>query len=351
MESLLKNRAIVGFFIAWIPLTALVVVLLHIRGLSWVQSSILAVCFGVPLSIASASSQYMCRVLPLKRSRLTQVIPALVGACLVVSGGWAATFYSICRTFECLQPEKLSEVTVLLFMLGDAYFAFSLIIHYLIIAVAQTREAEKSADEARVLGREAELRALRAQVNPHFLFNSLNSVAALVSISSERAREMVLLLSDFFRSTLAFGKQETVSLGQELTLVDKYLQIEAVRFGDRMEIDNDIDRSCDHLVLPPLLLQPLYENAVKHGVSTSVETVTIRTSVTRVENAVQIIIANEYDEDAAPRRGTQTGLSTTRERVKRFFGDGARIAAVKNAGQFTVTLVLPEKKKATGTPR
>ena len=345
MDSLLKNKAIVGFFIAWIPLTALVVVLLHLRGLSWAQSSILALCFGVPLSMASASSQYMCRVLPLRRSRLTQVIPALVGACLVVSGGWAAIFYSVCRTVECLPAGKLSDVTIFLFMLGDAYFAFSLVIHYLIIAVAQTREAEKSADEAKVLGREAELRALRAQVNPHFLFNSLNSVAALVTISSERARDMVLLLSDFFRSTLAFGKQETVTLGQELTLVDKYLQIEAVRFGDRMDIVNEIDSRSLDLVLPPLLLQPLYENAVKHGVSASVDMVTIKTNVTRAEDRVRITISNDYDEDAAPRRGTQTGLSTTKERVKRFFRDKSTITVVKDAGRFTVTLILPDDRE------
>ncbi|MBN2717366.1 MAG: histidine kinase [Deltaproteobacteria bacterium] len=348
MESLFRNKATIGFFIAWVPLTALVGVLLHIRGLSWAQAAVLSLFFGVPLSIASASSQYMCRVLPLRRSRLTQVIPALVGACIVVTGVWTAAFYSTCRTFECLPTERLNEITVFLFMMGDAYFAFSLVIHYLIIAVAQTREAERNADEAKVLGREAELRALRAQVNPHFLFNSLNSVAALVSISSERAREMVLLLSDFFRSTLAFGKQETVTLGEELMLVDKYLQIEAVRFGDRMEIESRIDKSCDGLVLPPLLLQPLYENAVKHGVSASVDTVTIKTVVERVETGVRIIISNEFDEDAAPRRGTHTGLSTTRERVKRFFRDRGTISVTRDSGRFTVSLILPDSREEKG---
>ncbi|MBN2526243.1 MAG: histidine kinase [Deltaproteobacteria bacterium] len=343
MEALFKDKSTLGFFIAWIPLTALVGVLLHVKELSWMQSTILAICFGVPMAIASASSQYMCRVLPLRRSRLTQVIPALVGACIVVSGGWTAAFYSVCRTAQCIPAHKLDDVTLLLFMMGDAYFAFSLVLHYLLIAVAQTRDAEKRAHEARVLGREAELRALRAQVNPHFLFNSLNSVAALVSISSERAREMVLLLSDFFRSTLAFGKQETVTLGEELMLVDKYLQIEAVRFGDRMEIDSEVDVRCNTLELPPLLLQPLFENAVKHGVSSSVDTVTIRTRVKRVDNTVQIVISNEYDEDAAPRRGTHTGLSTTRERVKRFFGESAKITATRQSGVFKVDLALPAK--------
>ncbi len=349
MEALFRNKATLGFFIAWIPLTVLVGVLLHVRGLDWLQSVILSVCFGIPISIASASSQYMCRVLPLRRSRLTQVIPALIGACIVVAGGWTAIFYGVCRTAECIPLEKLNEIALFLFMMGDAYFAFSLIMHYLIIAVAQTREAEKSADEARVLGREAELRALRAQVNPHFLFNSLNSVAALVSIDADKAREMVLLLSDFFRSTLAFGKQESVTLGEELVLVDKYLQIEAVRFGDRMTIENYIEPESHSLRLPPLLLQPLFENAVKHGVSASLETVTIRTSVVCIDNGVQIMISNEYDEHAAPRRGTRTGLSTTRERVKRFFGDGASIVASRENSIFTVSLTLPRPSEGKHT--
>ncbi|MBN2344319.1 MAG: histidine kinase [Deltaproteobacteria bacterium] len=341
MEKLFRNKATLGFFLAWIPLTALVGVLLHIRGLSWTQAAVLSVAFGIPMSFASASAQYMCKALPLRRSTLTQVVPALVGACIVISGGWTAAFYGICGTTECMAADKLAEVTLFLFMMGDAYFAFSLILHYLIIAMDEARSAEKSADEAIVLGREAELRALRAQVNPHFLFNSLNSIAALVSMDAGRAREMVLLLSEFFRSTLAFGKQKSVTLGEELMLVDKYLKIEAVRFGDKMEVIQDADKACLSLKLPPLLLQPLYENAVKHGVSASLDTVVIKTTVECVKNGVYFTIQNGFEDDAPPRRGTHLGISTTRERLKHFFGEGASMSVKKESGSFTVTLFMP----------
>lgn len=345
MDPLFRNKTSLGFFLAWIPLTALVLVLLHMRGLPWGHAAVLSVCFGIPMGIASASAQYMCKALPLRRSKMMEVFPAWVGACIVVSGGWTAAFYVVCHTTECLDPEKLTEIATFLFVMGDVYFGFSLVLHYLIIAMDLTHEAQKQADEAKVLSREAELRALRAQVNPHFLFNSLNSVAALVTMDASGARKMVLLLSDFFRNTLAFGKQETVTLGEELVLVEKYLQIEAVRFGDKMKANQEIDNECLSVLLPPLLLQPLYENAVKHGVSASLDTVVIATKVWQSPGSVHIAITNDIDEDAVPKRGTRTGISTTKERLQRFYSDGAAMAVSKDDGYFSVSLSLPFNKE------
>ena len=117
---------------------------------------------------------------------------------------------------------------------------------------------------------------MRAQLNPHFLFNSLNSINALVGGDPEGARRMCEGLGDFLRRTLQLGAREAVTLGDELALVDRYLAIEQVRFGDRLAVERAIDADALACLLPPLLLQPLVENAIKHGVAERIEGGTVR---------------------------------------------------------------------------
>jgi LytS/YehU family sensor histidine kinase len=117
--------------------------------------------------------------------------------------------------------------------------------------------------QALVAARDAELKALKAQINPHFLFNSLNSISALAGIDAARAREMCVRLSDFLRSSLSVGEREAVPLSEELALAHNYLGVEQVRFGGRLRVEQQIAPECESALVPPLLLQPLVENAVK----------------------------------------------------------------------------------------
>src|SRR6202007_707791 len=143
------------------------------------------------------------------------------------------------------------------------YF-LSIALHYMFIAVQASRQSE-------ILTRDAELRALKAQINPHFLFNRLNSIAALAVSDGARAREMCIRLSDFLRNTLGLGERESVTWKDELELVRAYLDVEKVRFGSRLAVEMNVSGECAECQVPPLVLQPLIENAVKHGIATLVD--------------------------------------------------------------------------------
>src|SRR5258708_23686015 len=129
------------------------------------------------------------------------------------------------------------------------------------MAKAGAREVEMQVMQTSVLARDAELRALRAQINPHFLFNRLNSISALTSIDGARAREMCLLLADFLRLTLGMGEKTGIPFSEELDLLEKFLAIEKERFGARLRIVEKIDDDANHCIIPALLLQHVLENA------------------------------------------------------------------------------------------
>jgi LytS/YehU family sensor histidine kinase len=166
-----------------------------------------------------------------------------------------------------------------------------------------------------VAAREAELRALRSQVNPHFLFNCLHSISALILNQPEAARRMCLELGDFFRDSLRAGSLPRIPMEFEATLVRRYLDIERVRFGDRLRAEISVAPDAERTLVPPLLLQPLAENAVRHGIATLVDGGDIAISVTRQGNRVTVAIDNAFDPDGR-RSGTGVGIANVRARLE-----------------------------------
>jgi two-component system, LytTR family, sensor histidine kinase AlgZ len=133
--------------------------------------------------------------------------------------------------------------------------------------------------QVRMLTRDAELRALKAQVNPHFLFNSLNSISALTSSDAAKAREMCILLGEFLRRTLGLGEKSAIPLEEEMSLIRAFLSVEKIRFGERLRMEMTVPKECLDFSVPPLLLQPLVENGVGHGIANLVEGGSIRLDV------------------------------------------------------------------------
>jgi hypothetical protein len=331
----------VAYYVAWLPMLALLAVLLGLRGMSWWTAGILGVAMGAPYALICGSTYYMARALPLRRARLFQVLTNLLGASLAASAAWAGLSYLVGLALGGATGELLAQQVGVLFGVGIAFFAVSLAFHYLILALEAIRRAERDADRARVLTREAELRALRAQIDPHFLFNSLNSIAALTAVDPARAREMCRLLSEFFRSTLRLGEQSRLPLGEELDLARRYLEIERVRFEDRLRVEERVDRGCLDLLLPPLLMQPLVENAVKHGVAQLAEGGSIAIDVSDSGDRVAVAVENTFEADEEPRGRGGRGLAIVEERLRSFYGDAAQMVVGRTGGCFRVELRLP----------
>src|SRR5262249_50302319 len=139
--------------------------------------------------------------------------------------------------------------------------------------------------------------ALKAQLQPHFLFNSLNSISALTSTDPGRAREMCVSLADYLRKSLAVEDRETIPIGEELSLARSYLDVERVRFGDRLDGEEEIARGGGAAGAPPLLLQPLVENAVLHGIGTLVAGGVVRIEVAQAGHRLRIVVSNPFDPD------------------------------------------------------
>jgi two-component system, LytTR family, sensor histidine kinase AlgZ len=214
-------------------------------------------------------------------------------------------------------------------------------VHYLAATVAASRLAEQRALHLLVQAREAELRALRAQIDPHFLFNSLNSISALTSSDPASARRMCIELADFLRRTLVLGQRERISLSEELDLAEGYLRVEQVRFGPRLRVERDVDEPALTASVPPLLLQPLVENAVRHGIAQTLEGGTIRIEAKREGTRLRVSVSNPRDPDGRGRPGAGVGLRNVAGRLRTLFGADARLDATAGADSYLVRLELP----------
>jgi sensor histidine kinase YesM len=230
-----------------------------------------------------------------------------------------------------------------LFAVGVPLYGVSMGIHYLVRVVESAREAERRVLESQVATREAQLRALRAQLNPHFLFNSLNSINALVGTDPEAARRMCESLGDFLRRTLALGARESVTLEEELSLVERYFAIERVRFGERLGVERAIERGAERCLVPPLLLQPLVENAVKHGIAERLQGGTVKITAAVKEGALRLSVENEVDDDTVTKPGQGVGLENVRRRLDVVSARDARLDTARENGTFRVTLTLPAR--------
>jgi two-component system, LytTR family, sensor kinase len=268
---------------------------------------------------------------------------------LVLSGAISITLWVLITKYFVLlvlpeQNDYLSywEATFP-YRIGTGVFIYGLVVLSYFLFVSLSNLSEKNAKEARLesLVKETELKMLRSQINPHFLFNSLNSVSSLTITDPEKAREMVIKLSEFMRYALSRKDEQPVTLQNELENLRLYLDIEKVRFGDKLTTEENIEPGCLDFKIPVMLLQPLYENAVKHGVYESTESVKIITQAKIIDGFFEISISNNYHPAPSLKRGTGTGLLNVTRRLELFYGNKGSIKTSKENGIYNVTLYLP----------
>jgi two-component system LytT family sensor kinase len=205
----------------------------------------------------------------------------------------------------------------------------------------QREDAARRADTDK-LAKEAELAQLRQQLQPHFLFNSLNSINALVATQPELARTMVQQLSDFLRGIVKKDDRQLMSLDEELQHLTLYLDIEKVRFGYRLNVVIDASAECRKLKLPPLLLQPIVENAIKFGLYDTVGTITISISAEMTANYLLIRVQNPFDPETASRQGTGFGLNSISRRLYLLYSQSGLLETRKDDSIFTTTVKIPQ---------
>jgi LytS/YehU family sensor histidine kinase len=252
--------------------------------------------------------------------------------------GWAQLLASLNIG---LQPEVYLAQPWLLFVVGALLFWLAIAFHYVLIASNASQNAERRSLEAGLLAREAELKALRAQLDPHFLFNSLNSISSLTGRDPSGARKMCLQLAEFLRDTLRLGAAQRISLQEELNIVERYLSIEQVRLGARLNVCKDTSPHALSAKVPALILQPLAENAVLHGIAHLLEGGTVTIRALREHSMLVVSVSNPCDPDRPRNKRAGLGLSLVRQRLQSQFGLAGQLETLEERGEFTAKLSLP----------
>jgi two-component system, LytTR family, sensor kinase len=209
--------------------------------------------------------------------------------------------------------------------------------------LAEQQENDRRKNNAEKLARDAELYNLRQQLQPHFLFNSLNSISALIGLEPERARKMIQQLSDFLRGSIKKDEQTRISLSEELEYLQLYLEIEKVRFGHRLSTVIEVDASTEALFIPSLLLQPIVENAIKFGLYDTTDEVTIHISAQVADRDLVLTVTNPFDpETSSPRRGTGFGLNSVQRRLYLLYARNDLLQTSASGQLFTTMIKIPQ---------
>ncbi len=339
MHPIFKSRSgLIAYLVAWIPLGLLFGFVIHVAGhLSAMQSLTFTIPLTAVLACVCLSAWFVCRSLPLRTTRFGKLIIHHVFAAMLASTIVVAIMNMLVMSVGKFVPSArnwfhaaVPVLAVMVFLV----FLLSVALHYVLLALESSQRAE-------VLSREAELKALKAQINPHFLFNSLNSISALTSIDPARAREMCVRLSDFLRNSLRLGERTSVPFSEELALTKTYLDVEQVRFGQRLKVRQDLDPGCEYCDVPPLLVQPLIENAIKHGIATLTEGGEIEFSVRKQRDFLRITVENPFDPDAPAARKTGFGLVNVRNRLQARYGPDGKMDIQIDRYRYRVVLSFP----------
>ena len=343
MHPILRDARRLGLYLlAWVPLGALMTSALAPTHLSWAQAFAICIPLCLVYAFVCLAASYVCRSLPIREGGIQRLITTQALNAVIGGGIWVVLARGLAWVIG-IPSARMSGVLPLIFLAGVMFYLLSVAIHYAVFAVEASQAAQRRESEATLLAGRAELRALRAQINPHFLYNSLNSISALTSIDPGKARDMCIQLSDFLRNTLGMSEQSSIPLRQELDLVRTYLAIERVRFGKRLAVCEQIPEHCEADAVPPLILQPLVENAIVHGIANVIEDGFLKLTAEHADGKLRLIVENSYDPESKRSRQVGFGLDSIRKRLNVIYGPQAGIRVSTEGNQFRVELALPRE--------
>lgn len=342
---LAQRRSLLAYLAFWAILAKFPWVL--VRSEHALAGGLLAETTTLGFALLTLPTWYLCRALPLLPSRMFTVF----GVHLAVATAWSVGFLVLSKAFvEVLAlvpawhglPEDVDRATGALLGVGALFYLLVASFHYVLAELEQRRDAVEREGMMALHAQRSELFALRAQVHPHFLFNSLNTVSALIGYDTVKAREACLLLAEYLRGTLRAQDRSLVALGEEWALSERYLKVEQLRLGERLRVEVAIADDAATCVVPSLLLQPLVENAITHGVARVTEPEPLRIRAERRDARLSIEVENGVDPEP-PRRDGGVGLANVRARLAAEYGSDAALRIERDERHFKVLLDLPAR--------
>lgn len=346
MKHPFGGRALYFYLAVWmVIITIHTAVLVLSYTLDWTIALNDALGFNIFIAGFGLSYWYMIQYLSpshqgLTGSILSQILSVILGVTLLT---YASTtiMQRLFETEEAYQT-MMSGSMFWRILIGCFYIALIIMVYYLLWSNNNLKEKEREELELQHMLKASELEMLKFQINPHFIFNSLNSISSLTITAPNEAREMVIKLSDFLRSSLGKDNPEEHTLKEEMNQMQLYLDIEKVRFGERLKVSVEIEESCESMTLPNLILQPLYENAIKYGIYEQLDNVEISTLCKNIEGNLSISITNEYAAECTSRPGKGIGLMNVRNRLELIYGVSDLVTIEKDNKHFKVNIIIPQ---------
>lgn len=297
--------------------------------------------FGLALALALSVIYSMFGYFLPKKENLGQLlgVPLVLSALGVLGHRYLMAWWYADAPEYVLFLQKTFYLRMAVLAGAEVLFA---LLALLGIKLQDQEELSRRESQMLQLSKDAELAQLRQQLQPHFLFNSLNSISALVGTQPQKAREMVLQLSEFLRGTIRKDSKSWISLGEELDYLRMYLDIERVRFGHRLVVDFRVDPGLEQFKIPQLLIQPLVENAIKHGLYGMTGAVEIKIDCKKEGNYLALEVSNPFDADMSAPDGTGFGLSSVERRLYLIFGRKDLLSKESSGGIFRVLLKIPQ---------
>ena len=342
-----KNKNyLLAFFILWIAVIGIhTAVVSFLFDIDWRISLADATVFNTIFAIIGYNLWYLIRFnLREKKATFELITNHLMAAVIIIVS-------SIVISYFLMKSLYGNDETYMAFLndslwwrgiTGIFFYLFFVLFYYVIIYYEDLQEKLNIESEMQNLVKEAELNALKSQINPHFLFNSLNSISSLTITNPEAAQEMVIKLSDFLRYSLSHDKDEKASLSEELKNLNRYLDIEKIRFGKRLNFKSDISEDCYDFMIPNMILQPLIENSIKHGVYNSTEEVLVELKCTSDDYYFTIEISNDYDPEAVRKKGEGIGLRNIKKRLQLIYKRQDLFTTSADGKVFKAILKLPK---------
>lgn len=348
MHPLLRSpRVLAAYWVSWLLAGAVVATAWSSRRPS---ELVWTLAFALPVAlltgVSALSMFYVCRRFALRPAQWISALLGRAGAAVLLA------FFVAAAAALWNASGTLVGRTDLLGNAPPAWFAFmgisavifilSALLHDAFLAQQAAQDAASTEAAALLHARDMEIRALRHQIDPHFLFNCLNSISALTQRDPAAARAMTIDLAEFFRQTLALGERERIRLDDELALVERYVAIEQRRLGDKLRLSLDVATDCRATWLPPLVLQPLVENAIKHGIRTLDSGGTVELAARRSGDRLDLRVSNPVDPSAVhDGSGLAQGLRHLQARLRAHCPDADRVEVERVLGRFHVHLMLP----------
>lgn len=347
-NPLFSNRkSFITYVAIWMLVMCVHILLLIVtEGLPWVDavadsfvSNILFAAIGLGLWFPVFFSRT-------DNQKLLNALINHLSACTVALAIWLSMLYFILFSTFSDQPlylEFLRRSMPWRAGIGVLFYGLMIMVYFLIIYYRSLRENALKEAELKALVKESELNSLKSQINPHFLFNSLNSISSLTMIQPAKAQEMIIKLSEFLRYSISNKVEKLTTLKDEIGNIYRYLDIEKIRFGKRLSIVVNSDENCHGMKLPGMILQPLVENAVKYGVYESTEESLLEITCACSAVALFITIRNAYDPDFLYKKGEGIGLRNIRSRMQIMYGRDDLMQISKDKSHYEVRIIFPQQ--------